>query len=87
RLPGLACVERDFIMPIQPLEHVNCFDFRSLAELGRRAGLKVVRPSLRLLYNGSSGWVDPRQAAKNLLRPIYRHIFPKSTFVYFARAS
>jgi hypothetical protein len=44
-----------------------------------------VRPKLRQLYNSSSGWMHPRQVLRLLTRPIYRHVFPKSTFVYFAR--
>jgi SAM-dependent methyltransferase len=72
-------------IPVQPLEHVNCFEFASLAALARQAGLRPLRPKLRLLYNSSSGWLSPKQAARLLLRPIYRHWFPKSTFVYFVR--
>lgn len=86
RLAGMREVTRAFILPIQPLEHVNCFNHRSLAELGRQAGLEVMRPSLRMLYNGCSGWLEPRQGLKNLVRPIYRHLFPGSTFIYFMRA-
>jgi hypothetical protein len=41
---------------------------------------------LRLLYNGCSGWLEPRQALRNLLRPLYRHVYPKSTFVHFTHA-
>lgn len=78
-------VTRDSIMPVQPLEHVNCFDYRSLVNFGTQAGLKVVKPSLRLLYNGASGWFEPKQGFKNFFRPIYRHIYPKSTFVYFSK--
>lgn len=85
KLRALVSVDREFIMPVQPLEHVNCFDDRSLAALGKMAGLAIVRPGLRILYNGSSGWLEARQGLKNLLRPIYRHIYPKSTFVYLAR--
>jgi hypothetical protein len=54
-------------------------------ELGRQVGLKPLRPRPRLLYNGASGWLELREAARNLLRPIYRHIYPKSTFVYFSK--
>ena len=75
----------DQLMPIAPLEHVNCFNYSSLVELGRQVGLKPVRPRLHFLYNGSSGWLEPREAARNLLRPIYRHVYPKSTFVYFGK--
>jgi 2-polyprenyl-3-methyl-5-hydroxy-6-metoxy-1,4-benzoquinol methylase len=85
KLSGLATVDREFIMPVQPLEHINCFDYSSLAALGKTVGLSVVRPQLRMLYNGSTGWFEVRQGLKNLLRPLYRHVFPKSTFVYFAK--
>jgi 2-polyprenyl-3-methyl-5-hydroxy-6-metoxy-1,4-benzoquinol methylase len=73
------------IMPIQPLEHINCFEYRTLVRLAADAGLRPMRPSLRLIYNASSGWLQPRQAARLLLRPLYRHVYPKSTFVYFMK--
>jgi hypothetical protein len=84
-IAGMTSVTRDYIMPIQPLEHVNCFDYSSLVALGRQVGLRPVQPSLWHVYSAASGWFEPRQAARNLLRPIYRHVYPRSTFVYFAR--
>ncbi len=75
------------IMPIAPFEHINAFTHASLSALGREAGLEVLRPSLRMLYNCSSGWLAPKSFLKNLARPVYRHVYPKSTFVYFARPS
>jgi SAM-dependent methyltransferase len=72
-------------VPVAPLEHVNCFEHRSLVAMAKKADLRPLRPSLRLLYNSSSGWLNPRQAAKMASRPIYRHWFPKSTFVYFVK--
>lgn len=85
RLPRLTAWPSDRLMPAAPLEHVNCFDYASLVELGRKVGLRPLRPRLRLLYNAASGWLTPREAARNILRPLYRHVYPKSTFVYFAR--
>lgn len=73
------------IMPIAPFEHINAFTCDSLAALGREAGLVPLRPSLRKLYNASSGWMEPKSALKTLARPVYRHLYPKSTFIYFAR--
>lgn len=73
------------IMPIAPFEHVNAFTYASLSALGREAGLLPLRPSLRKLYNASSGWMQPKSALRSLLRPVYRHLYPKSTFVYFCR--
>jgi len=73
------------IMAIAPFEHINAFTYDSLTALGREAGLVPLRPSLRKLYNASSGWMEPKSALKTLARPVYRHLYPKSTFVYFAR--
>ena len=80
-----AALSSQQVMSIAPLEHVNCFDYRSLVALGKFAGLRPVRPGLRHLYNSSSGWFELRNALRLILRPIYRHIFPKSTVVYFCR--
>jgi 2-polyprenyl-3-methyl-5-hydroxy-6-metoxy-1,4-benzoquinol methylase len=86
RLPGMRKVTMDYIMPITPLEHVNCFDHWSLVELGLQSGLRPVRPQFRLLYNAASGWLEPKQSIKNLIRPLYRHLYPKSTVVYFTHS-
>jgi 2-polyprenyl-3-methyl-5-hydroxy-6-metoxy-1,4-benzoquinol methylase len=82
---NFAALSSKQVMPIAPLEHVNCFEYRSLVALGKLAGLRPVRPSLRHLYNSSSGWFSFRNALRLTLRPIYRHVFPKSTVVYFCR--
>ncbi|RZA36251.1 MAG: class I SAM-dependent methyltransferase [Lysobacteraceae bacterium] len=80
-----AALSEDDIMAIAPFEHINAFTVDSLSALGREAGLVPLRPSLRKLYNASSGWMEPKSALKTLARPVYRHLYPKSTFVYFAR--
>lgn len=85
RTKQLSSLSAQRIMPIAPLEHINCFEYGSLTTLGARAGLKPMRPEFRYLYNGSAGYFHPRNALKNLLRPVYRHIYPKSTYVYFVR--
>jgi 2-polyprenyl-3-methyl-5-hydroxy-6-metoxy-1,4-benzoquinol methylase len=82
---GFGELAAETIMPIQPLEHINCFESHSLTALAAKAGLKPVRPSLHHLYNSSSGWLNFRNAARLALRPIYRHVFPGSTILYFSR--
>jgi hypothetical protein len=77
-----AKLTADDIMPIQPLEHINCFEFASLATLAQRAGLRVIRPKLRQLYNSSSGWLSLGNAVRLATRPVYRHVYPKSTIAY-----
>lgn len=82
---NFAALDAGDIMAIAPFEHINAFTCDSLSALGREAGLVPLRPSLRKLYNASSGWMEPKSALKILARPVYRHLYPKSTFVYFAR--
>lgn len=82
---NFGALSADDIMAIAPFEHINAFTCDSLSALGREAGLLPLRPSLRKLYNASSGWMEPKAALKTLARPVYRHLYPKSTFVYFAR--
>lgn len=79
-------VEPGYLMPVQPLEHLNCFTHASLAAIGQSAGLRVVRPSLRKLYDSVAGWCSLKGAGRNLVRPLYRHIYPRSTIAYFAPA-
>lgn len=73
-------------MPIAPLEHINAFTHESLAAFGKEFGLKPLRPSLYRLYNSASGLLQARNLARVIARPVYRHIFPRTTFVYFVRA-
>jgi hypothetical protein len=80
---GLAAVHR---MPVAPLEHVNCFEHGSLVKMAKNAGLQPLRPGLRILYNSSSGWLSLRRAVRLLVRPVYRHWYPRTTFVYFVKA-
>ena len=72
-------------MPIAPLEHVNSFSPESLAEFGRTLGLKPMRPGFRQLYNSASGLLEMKTLARTLARPVYRHLFPRSTFAYFTK--
>jgi hypothetical protein len=85
RNPSFGALSAAYRVPVQPLEHVNCFEFHTLARLAAQVGLKPLRPSIRLIYNASAGWLSLRRAARLLARPIYRHIYPKSTFTYFVR--
>ncbi len=73
------------IIPIAPLEHLNSFNYKSLVALADTFGLKPVRPSLYKLYNSASGWLEVKNAIRLIARPLYRHVYPKSTFVYFVR--
>ena len=68
-------------LPIAPLEHINCFDYESLVAMGRKVGLRPIRPRFRQMLNSASGLFHPRSFAKAMARPL-----PRTTFVYFGRA-
>lgn len=72
-------------MPIAPLEHINAFSHDSLVAFGKEFGLKPLRPSLYRLFNSASGLMQPRNLARVVARPFYRHVFPRTTFIYFVR--
>jgi 2-polyprenyl-3-methyl-5-hydroxy-6-metoxy-1,4-benzoquinol methylase len=81
--PEMGVLSVDEMMAVAPLEHINAFEPDSLVAMGEATGLRVLRPSLRLLYNSSSGWLELKHGLKMFVRPIYRHWYPRSTFVYF----
>jgi hypothetical protein len=84
--PAFESLSTEDVRALHPLEHLNGFEAATLERFGRGAGLEPIRPSLRLLYNGASGWLQPKAAVKSLLRPLYRHVYPKSTVVYFRKS-
>jgi 2-polyprenyl-3-methyl-5-hydroxy-6-metoxy-1,4-benzoquinol methylase len=85
RVKDFGALPHEDIMGVHPLEHINSFEHDTMVHMARRAGLRIVRPSLRQLYNSSSGWLSPKRAARQLLRPLYRHVYPKSTYAFFTR--
>ena len=80
RAGTFAGVSDEGTMPIAPFEHSNSFTHDSLVAVGRDAGLAPLRPSLRALYDSSSGWTEPA-ALKALARPLYQHGYPKTSLV------
>jgi len=81
-----GALSADDQMPIAPLEHINAFTHDSLVAFGKEFGLKPLRPNFLRLYNSASGLLQLRNLVRVMARPIYRHIFPRTTFVYFVRA-
>ncbi|HYE27198.1 MAG TPA: methyltransferase domain-containing protein [Allosphingosinicella sp.] len=82
--------ERDAIMPVQPLEHVNCFRRASIETMAERVGLNSVRPGLRHGYaflrrRGTIRPTRPRKALKELVRPWYQYRDPTNLYVWLRR--
>lgn len=81
-----GALSADQQMPIAPFEHINSFTYDSLVGLGKTLGLKPMRPRFYQLYNSASGLFQIKNLVRILARPVYRHVFPRSTFVYFVHA-
>lgn len=78
------------IIPVQPLEHINSFKWRSIQAMATAAGMRIVRPSLwhRYAFLRHRGTIDPRRpkkTAKELVRPVYQHRDPSNLFVWLRR--
>ncbi|MBL0011472.1 MAG: class I SAM-dependent methyltransferase [Nitrosomonas sp.] len=80
-----AIAQKDKIMPLHPLEHLNCFTPLSLQKFAKGCELKPVSLPLGLVYAYSTDWSNPRAVAKNLLRPIKRFVLHKGCNELFER--
>lgn len=57
--------------PSAPLEHINCFSYRSLLALAARAGFRRLKLPLGLQYRSIVLGSGAIRVAKDLLRPLY----------------
>jgi 2-polyprenyl-3-methyl-5-hydroxy-6-metoxy-1,4-benzoquinol methylase len=78
-----AFVRQEALMPVHPLEHINCFTTQSLNALAARFGLQRAPLSALRAIAFSIGWHTPKAAVKNLLRPVYRFALKRGTYAVF----
>ena len=78
---------RNSLNSVSPLEHINCFGRAPLVRMAEISGLRPVRFPLRLQYAHSTGWTGAKPALKNILRPIYRDILQRGTYVLLTRST
>jgi SAM-dependent methyltransferase len=82
--------DHDSIMPVQPLEHLNCFGRGAIRAMVERLGLKEVRPNpwhgyAFLRRRGTIPLSRPTKAAKELVRPFYQYRNPANIYVWLRR--
>lgn len=78
------------IIPVQPLEHVNCFTRGSIAVMAEKAGVEIIRPSLFHGYaflrrRGTIRLSRPKKALKELIRPWYQYRNPSNIYVWLRK--
>lgn len=86
RLKDFDALTSEHQLVLAPMEHVNSYTHDSLVQLGRSVGLKQICPSFYKLFNSASGLLEVQKLLRVAIRPFYRHIYPRSTFIYFVRA-
>ena len=87
---GQASISHAEIMPVHPLEHVNCFTRDGLGRLGRRFGLVPVMPGILDRYaflgrRGSLAWTSPKRLAKELVRPWFQFRNPRNVYAWLRK--
>jgi SAM-dependent methyltransferase len=77
---------RNSLNAVAPLEHLNCFAAPSLRALGRRAGLEPVYLPLRIYYRYTLPWELSASFARQLVKPVYRSVMKRGSYMFFAHA-
>ena len=74
---------KNSLSSVSPLVHINCFHHGSLLRLAHLAGLESVKIPISVQYSSSTNWQPVKPLLKNLVRPIYRNLYQKSTYLFF----
>ncbi|HEX6376433.1 MAG TPA: methyltransferase domain-containing protein [Allosphingosinicella sp.] len=82
--------DRDSIMPVQPLEHLNCFRGSTLRAMADRVGLESIRPGpwhgyAFLRRRGTLSPTRPKKVLKELVRPWYQYRSPSNLYVWLRK--
>ena len=70
--------------PVSPLEHINCFNRKSLIHMAKMADLEVAPISLSYQNPTTMASLKPVHLVKNFLRPVHnKYRFQKGTCIFF----
>ncbi len=67
---------------VSPLEHINCFSRRAITRMVDMAGFEMVEIPFSIQVAYSTNWRLLKPALKNFLRPLYRSVFHRGTYVF-----
>lgn len=71
--------------PVAPLEHINCFNRKSLLNLAEKSDLKEISIPIKLHYIYTTNWIGARRIARNILQPITRNILKRRNYMFFGK--
>lgn len=69
---------KNSLIPVAPLEHINCFRMSSLLKMASEAQMEVVFIPLSVQYRHVTNWSGAKGIAKNILLPIYRNLLKRN---------
>ena len=68
--------------PVSPLEHINCYQVKSITTMAQCANLKQISPRMSTQYKYTTDWSTPKKIIKNILLPLYRKFLNKQNYIY-----
>jgi 2-polyprenyl-3-methyl-5-hydroxy-6-metoxy-1,4-benzoquinol methylase len=78
-----SSTSKNSLVPVRPLEHINCFNHSSIVRMAERSGLELVKIPLGIQFAYTTNWSNSKETVKSLLRPIYRNVLSKGTYLFF----
>ncbi|MFK8068879.1 MAG: class I SAM-dependent methyltransferase [Gammaproteobacteria bacterium] len=81
---GIAKGSKEDLNPVFPLEHINCYSYKTLETLADKAGMKIVKIPLltQYKYGGSFVGAGVGDAVKKVMRPFYRNYMRRQNYVF-----
>lgn len=74
---------KQFLMPVTPLIHINCFNYKSIIAMANKAGFKHIHIPFKCEYSSTYN-LSTKNVMKNAIRPIYRRLM-KKTYLFFMK--
>ena len=68
--------------PVSPLEHINCYQVKSITTMAQCANLKQISPDMGAQYKYTTDWSAPKKILKNILLPPYRKFLNRQNYIY-----
>lgn len=81
----LTPANRERIMPIQPLEHLNCFTPESLDHFAAQFSLRRIGVPLRMAYAYPADLSGAGGLLKTIVRPVKRFVLKRGCYALYAR--
>jgi len=72
---------KNSLNPVAPLEHINCFSYKSILKMAETAGLKRLRLPIKIQYAYSIYRLSLKTIAKIIVKPLYRNFF-NDTYIF-----